>query len=378
MSAELVTSVDEVRKNVLTLASYNEGTSSEREFFIRKIRNGRNFVAVRVDGGYAFAPSKFAGYLDNDISHDSDLDNRNGGATDTRISTFVAEVAPGSRQREEIESAFLLYCSSLGITPSVHPRTRRYWLIEGESEVRNPPWTRDELILALDLYLRHRSAPPGKQSREVAELSATLNALSVHLATSRNAVFRNTNGVYMKMMNFRSLDPLYTTEGKVGLTRGNKLDAAVWSEFVHDPARLAAVAAAIRAAVSVDPVANLEDDTVTEAVEGRVLTRLHRIRERDRKLVERRKAKALRTTGRLQCEACGFDFHARYGDRGRGFIECHHVRPVHTLASDGERTTEDDLALVCANCHRMIHASRPWAAVEELRTILGLLRTSAN
>ncbi|KQT60193.1 hypothetical protein ASG52_18950 [Methylobacterium sp. Leaf456] len=42
---------------------------------------------------------------------------------------------------------------------------------------RNPIWSRDELILALDLYLRHRDAPPGKESAEVAELSYFLGQL---------------------------------------------------------------------------------------------------------------------------------------------------------------------------------------------------------
>ena len=46
---------------------------------------------------------------------------------------------------------------------------------------RNPAWTRDELILALDLYLRRRSAPPGKSSTEVLELSALLNRLAATL-----------------------------------------------------------------------------------------------------------------------------------------------------------------------------------------------------
>ena len=43
---------------------------------------------------------------------------------------------------------------------------------------RNPSWRREELILALDLYMRHRGALPGKGSREVAELSHTLNRLA--------------------------------------------------------------------------------------------------------------------------------------------------------------------------------------------------------
>ena len=44
------------------------------------------------------------------------------------------------------------------------------------------------------------------------------------------------------------------------------------------------------------------------------------------------------------CEACGFDFGKTYGDRGQGFIECHHVEPLHQT---GERATSiRDLALL--------------------------------
>ncbi len=88
---------------------------------------------------------------------------------------------------------------------------------------RNPPWSRNELILALDFYLRHRASLPGKESIEIAELSQTLGDLR-HLPDIDNALnFRNANGVYMKMMNFRRFDPDYLAEGKIGLVRGNRL-----------------------------------------------------------------------------------------------------------------------------------------------------------
>ena len=105
-----------------------------------------------------------------------------------------------------------------------------------------------------------------------------------------------------------------------------------------------------------------------EADEGRLLTVLHRHRERSRKLVEQKKAQVLRAQQRLACEVCGFDFAAVYGERGVGFIECHHTRPV----SEGQaaKTRLKDLALVCANCHRMIHAQRPWLTLDELRGLL--------
>ena len=119
------------------------------------------------------------------------------------------------------------------------------------------------------------------------------------------------------------------------------------------------------------------DDDFTEAPEGRVLTRVHLVRERNRKLVNRKKAAALSQSGRLLCEVCDFDFEARYGGRGRGFIEAHHTKPVHTLM-EGAKTTLADLALVCANCHRMIHAARPWLELDELRALLKAANSSST
>jgi hypothetical protein len=42
---------------------------------------------------------------------------------------------------------------------------------------RNPTWSRDELILAPDLYMRHRERLPGSDRLEAVELSRALNAL---------------------------------------------------------------------------------------------------------------------------------------------------------------------------------------------------------
>ncbi len=164
--------------------------------------------------------------------------------------------------------------------------------------------------------------------------------------------------LWAKMMNFRRFDPAYTGAGRVGLTRGNRDEETVWREFALSPVRLREVAAAIKATIKGGKLgieADGDDIATVEAEEGRILTRLHRRRERNKKLVDLKKSRAHREAGFLRCEACGFDFEARYGERGRGFIECHHTKPVHTLA-DGHKTKLDDLALLCANCHRMVHS----------------------
>ena len=241
-----------------------------------------------------------------------------------------------------------------------------------EERRRNPPWTRDEQILALDLYLRHRGHPPDHTHPEVMELSDVLNRLARSLGVSGDKRLRNVNGVHMKLGNFSAVDPEYVSGGRVGLQRGSKADKEVWDDFASDPTHCHQVAAAIRSAVSGDDsvrqIAGDEDEDVAEAEEGRVLTVLHRRRERDRQIVERKKQQALRRTGRLACEACGFEFSKMYGARGDGFIECHHTQP---LSASTSRTTKlADLVLVCANCHRMIHAKRPWLMMEELRAIV--------
>ncbi len=241
------------------------------------------------------------------------------------------------------------------------------------TQPRNPDWVRDELILALDFYLKHRSKLPDKGSSELTQLSQQINELDKSLGMSGSDTFRNTNGVYMKLMNFRRLDPDYTDDGKVGLSRGSKAEEVVWNEFANDTARLSAVASAIRDGILTETEATAEQDDdpdFTEAEEGRILTRVHRRRERNRKLVQRKKKAFEEKHGRVFCEACGFDFEKTYGSRGSGFIECHHTKPVHTL-KPGDKTNLDDLKLLCSNCHRMVHAKSQWLTFDELQKLVG-------
>lgn len=234
---------------------------------------------------------------------------------------------------------------------------------------RNPAWTRDELILALDFYLRYTPSIPDKQSTEIADLSGVLNTLASEISTDKHETFRNKNGVYMKLMNFRRFDP--NSEGK-GLERGGKQEEVVWNLYANQRGELAKAANAIRQHVSVnisEVAAPWVDNDFQEADEGRILTRVHTSRERSRKIVEKKKSSFFKEHGATFCEACGFDFERRYGSRGTGFIECHHIKPVSELLP-GEKTKLDDLVLLCSNCHRMVHRSKPWLSLEDLKSII--------
>lgn len=88
---------------------------------------------------------------------------------------------------------------------------------------RNPPWTRDELILALDLYIRSGRRVLSEDHADVIALSELLNQLPIH--KQREAKFRNPNGVGMKLGNFRRFDP--GAGGGQGLSRGSSLEPKI-------------------------------------------------------------------------------------------------------------------------------------------------------
>ena len=92
--------------------------------------------------------------------------------------------------------------------------------------------------------------------------------------------------------------------------------------------------------------------------EGQQRDRFIRHRHREARLREAKISEhAKRNAGRLPCEVpnCCFDFEATYGDLGRQFAHVHHLKPLAEADADGYMTTLADMAVVCANCHAMIH-----------------------
>lgn len=102
-----------------------------------------------------------------------------------------------------------------------------------------------------------------------------------------------------------------------------------------------------------------------EYSEGKQYYKQHVMRERNPKLIKEAKALFIRKHGGLYCEVCGFDFAEHYGDRGKDFIEGHHTKYVSELAPD-EKTKPADIAMLCPNCHRMIHRE-PRISLEDLK-----------
>lgn len=236
--------------------------------------------------------------------------------------------------------------------------------------MRNPKWHRDEIILALDLYFDKNLGSIEPTNPKIIRLSELLNRLPIFGDKPDKETFRNPNGVTLKLSNFKAIDPNY--KGK-GMERGGKLDKIVFDEFRTNIQQLHHVANEIKA-IADNPelsvkISNIEDDEINEyesVKEGQILFRIHKVRERDKKIVEAKKRKTLKETGELKCEACGFNFEKTYGAIGKNYIECHHLVPLANFEVNKE-TKLDDLSLLCSNCHKMIHKDLSISTIEEFK-----------
>lgn len=100
--------------------------------------------------------------------------------------------------------------------------------------------------------------------------------------------------------------------------------------------------------------------------EGKKILKIHFLRERNQNIIKKSKEMRKKVAGEIRCDICNISFEEFYGDRGRDFIEGHHKNPISQIEEVGV-TDIEDIALVCANCHRMIHRKVPWISVEELK-----------
>lgn len=163
-------------------------------------------------------------------------------------------------------------------------------------------------------------------------------------------------------------------------TRGGKLSAQVAEAFAKDNHKMRALAEMLRQDGQLDLVLDHDEhaetpeidatsaDEFAAAIEGKVFQRITRVYERDPKLRRRKIEQSRKERNSIACEVCGFDFEVTYPGVGDGYVHVHHVVPLHT--SGPVENTLDDLILLCANCHQMIHRPKQWLTPDELRAIL--------
>ena len=239
-------------------------------------------------------------------------------------------------------------------------------LENADHKTRNPPWTREEIILALDAYFKADIRSVSVDANTVVQLSDTLQKLNAYGKTERLSTYRNPNSVQMKLMNFYGIEH----PGR-GLSNASKQDRSIYDEFVSDKSLLESIASRIKEAINSNINVEIINSGIDDEgfIEGALLEKQHKYRERNSKAVSEKKKQVLEKTGHLKCDACDFMFKEKYGSVGEDYIECHHILPISEVRIK-QRTKLKDLALVCSNCHRMLHRKRPWLTIEQLRKII--------
>ncbi|MFF3496659.1 HNH endonuclease [Streptomyces sp. NPDC002795] len=234
------------------------------------------------------------------------------------------------------------------------------------------PWSQDELLLACALVAQNGWHELRQTDERVHELSGLLRSLPTRRdAAASDPRFRSVNSVSRKTTDIATAHPDY----RGTRTRGGQPTQAVVNDFLERPAEMADLAEAIRIGMGSGELHDLpplgegaDEGEETVGREGQLIPRLVRRRERDPKLRRLKIEQARRRRQAIRCEVCLFDFHTAYGQLGSGYIEVHHRLPLHI--SGRTETRLDDLAFLCANCHRMCHKSfrnKSWRTPDEVK-----------
>jgi 5-methylcytosine-specific restriction protein A len=232
----------------------------------------------------------------------------------------------------------------------------------------NPNWSRDETILALNLYFECGRNVPDASDARVVRVSEILRQLPLHFTTKRTETFRNPDGVAFKLQNLHNV-----ATGK-GLKHVAEMDRKVWSDLGGRPEIVKGLAEAIvRGARQLESSAASEDEGDVVFAEGRLLTRVHNLRERAPGLRKRLLAARL-LRGAVVCDMCSRQSPALDESIADAWFEVHHVIP---LSAAPERSTRlADLVLLCACCHRLLHraiADRGyWIGISEAKELVSL------
>nr|WP_145401726.1 HNH endonuclease [Paenibacillus xylanexedens] len=148
----LVENLSQILHNISMLFTYKD--TAQNQFFKDLIKKGKCFVLLKENGQFIFAPSRFVGYIENDIEKHLKNSGKHGGDTNIAIRRILGR----EEINESVEGLFLTFCKENEITPD--NKSRRYWVVSvslKEEQLINdlmelgailPKTTRENLSLA--------------------------------------------------------------------------------------------------------------------------------------------------------------------------------------------------------------------------------------
>jgi 5-methylcytosine-specific restriction protein A len=218
-------------------------------------------------------------------------------------------------------------------------------------------WTRDEVILGLDVLFSNTPAALTIESKTIVNLSETLNRLPIIPLDQREDYFRNPAGVRRQLLTFH-----WSQQKEIKASHVGAIFYEVFSEFKDNLEELHRIAQAIRRCVDSHNFEQYGDSVESEGfLEGAILSHLHR------NIEERYTDKCEDTL--LECEACRMHPKGIYAQMSGNSILSKHLLIAPADFDPIAKLTPSDFITVCPNCHRALHIIRPWRGRKESENI---------
>ena len=228
-------------------------------------------------------------------------------------------------------------------------------------------WEPIEYLIALNIWFEnHKQISDEKITLKVLE---QLNHLRVYCSSYKELIPKDLNLVSKLIFDIKNI------------SKNNQIDVSsklkhLFKICVNHQSGLKNAMKMLRKEISLNIY-----DTSTKVdnffYEGSKEVRLHLHTERNPNLVKAKKRQFIANNKSLFCEACNFNFENYYGPRGANYAQAHHLKPLSEL-TENTLINLRDLALLCSNCHSMIHRYRPWLTIEQLKQIIQSSRNSKS
>ncbi len=219
----------------------------------------------------------------------------------------------------------------------------------------NVSFTRDEVILTLDVLYFSGAESLSPRSPEIIALSQLLNELPIHPLEERPANFRNCTGISHQLNHFKN-----GYSDKEGAWNVGAMFFRVDSEFKDRLIELHEVAEAIRQNRSYFSSISFGCEEETEQFsEGALLGHMHRV-------IEQRDGRRYQLAER--CSICQLDPSIVYSS-GVSVLRNHLIVSPSKLDFI-KKYAEADFITVCPNCHAALHSHRPWLSKNNCEDIL--------
>ena len=215
--------------------------------------------------------------------------------------------------------------------------------------MRQPKWTLDEVILAVNTYFEIGDVKKvTSDNLLVIELSKLLRGLPIHKNT--DDTFRNVTGVEMTLKCVASLDE----KAKYSMRTATKLQKQVYDCFVDKRTYLRELAGAIKDCVPL-PFDYYAPMDFNGFMAGNILYLYHLYIENQSIAVTTTK-KDFYSRKKSKCTACGIDLFDIYGEKGYELLEQHYTENIINYRN-GMNILPGRFVALCPSCHKLAHTS---------------------